>query len=167
MGLDCSGCSSDGLPAVVLARPSSLDGDVVGDDRVVDALAYVDATIDSSVVNVAVVVVELPASGNVYFGVVVVVVVEGSAPTLDVAFVVIVAVVAVVIASTANGGGVFVDANADGCGGGPGGCPPLFFVLLRCKFKSSISPLSSCDCGGGGVGGAMISILGFCSSNRQ
>lgn len=52
-------------------------------------------------------------------------------------------------------------------------CCPLFaslcFLLLKWKFKSSISPLSSVTGAriGAFVGGAIISIFGFCSSNKQ
>lgn len=44
-----------------------------------------------------------------------------------------------------------------------------FLLLLKWKFKSSISPLSAAIVGrtGAFVGGATISIFGFCSSNRQ
>lgn len=44
----------------------------------------------------------------------------------------------------------------------------LCFRLLKWKLRSSISPLSSLGPSNGAlVGGAIISIFGFCSSNRQ
>lgn len=47
--------------------------------------------------------------------------------------------------------------------------PSLGFLLLKWKLRSSISPLSSVTGAriGAFVGGAIISIFGFCSSNKQ
>lgn len=52
-----------------------------------------------------------------------------------------------------------------GCVGKP--FASLGFRLLKWRFRSSISPLSSGLRFGAFVGGAIISIFGFCSSNKQ